>query len=50
MQYHGIDKCDDCGAPISGGECWLGLCRGCEARLAEDPTRRVPVKPPAKGR
>ena len=34
------DHCDDCGAAISGGECWLGLCKGCESDLAKDPTQR----------
>ncbi len=34
------DHCDDCGEPISGGECWLGLCKGCESEMAEDPIRR----------
>ncbi len=39
------DHCDDCGAAISGGECWLGLCKGCESDLAKDPTKRGPVRP-----
>ena len=30
---------------VKAGERWLGLCRGCESAMAEDPTRRVPVKP-----
>ena len=35
-----VDHCDDCGIAISGGECWLGLCKGCESDLAKDPTQR----------
>ncbi len=39
------DYCDECGAPITAGGRWLGLCRKCEGRLQVDPTGRVPVKP-----
>ena len=48
VQYHGIDRCDNCGQPLEDGQWLLGLCLVCE-QGQKNPKRLVEAVKPGRG-